>query len=348
MPMKSIKSNRQISVIILLLLSIGVQLCSAQNKNAIKQFVYFGRDNEGIHETSFYKNPNIEGAQIVYTWRQLEKEKGVYDFEDIKKDLAFLKVNGKKLFIQIQDVSFDSARVCVPKYIVNDTLYHGGITPQYGFVGDDEDKAVNEGWTAIRWDKAVAERFHVFLKALGKEFDGKIEGVNLQETAVEYGSTGKLFAKGFTPEKYRDAIKANMLALKQAFPKSVTIIYANFMPGESLPDHNNHYLSDLYDYAKEIKIGVGGPDILVYRKGQMDNSYGLIRESSGIIPVAMAVQDGNYSTLNPQTARKVTVPEIYNFAKNYLKVNYIFWGRQEPFYKKKVLPFLKNLKRSVK
>ncbi|MBB6502605.1 hypothetical protein HDF25_004788 [Pedobacter cryoconitis] len=49
----------------------------------------------------------------------------------------------------------------------------------------------------------------------------------------------------------------------------------------------------------------------------------------------------NYGIINPQTAQKVTVSEIYNFAKNYLKVDYIFWGRQEPFYTKKVIPFLK-------
>jgi hypothetical protein len=40
-----------------------------------------------------------------------------------------------------------------------------------------------------------------------------------------------LFPKGFTPEAYRDAVMTNMLALKRAFPRSVAMQYANFMPG---------------------------------------------------------------------------------------------------------------------
>ena len=314
--------------------------------NHIKQYVFFGRDGEDIHKPSFFNNRNLEGAQIVYSWRQLENHKGAYNFGQIRKDLNFLRAKGKKLFIQIQDVTFDSTRIAVPKYITTDTIYHGGIVAQYSFTNNNEADFHNAGWSAIRWDKNVAHRFHELLKALGKEFDGKIEGINLQETSAEYGSTGKLYAKGFTPEKYLEAIKGNMLALRQSFTKSKVIQYANFMPGEDLPDHNKHYLSNVYDYAKEINVGVGGPDILVYRKGQMNNSYGLIRESAGKIPIAMAVQEGNYSTLNPQTARKVTIPEIYTFAKDYLRVDYIFWCKEEPYYTKKVIPFLKKLNKS--
>ena len=35
---------------------------------------------------------------------------------------------------------------------------------------------------ARRWDPPVQERFHKLLLALGKEFDGKVEGINLPET----------------------------------------------------------------------------------------------------------------------------------------------------------------------
>ena len=70
--------------------------------------------------------------------------------------------------------------------------------------------------------------------------DGKIEGVNLPETAVDFGESGRLFPKGFTPKGYRDAVVSNMAALKRAFPRSVTIQYANFMPedkGDADPAH---------------------------------------------------------------------------------------------------------------
>ena len=67
------------------------------------------------------------------------------------------------------------------------------------------------------------------LNAFGKEFDGKIEGINLQETAIGV-TTG--YDPSFSPETYAASIKTNMLALKKAFPKSVSMQYANFMPGE--------------------------------------------------------------------------------------------------------------------
>ena len=209
------------------------------------------------------------------------------------------------------------------------------------FMMTDENKAEKAGWVSRRWDPAVAERFHKLLIALGQKFDGKIEGINLDETAIAFGENGKLFPKGFTYENYRDAIKENMKVLKQAFPNSTPIMYANFMyeHGESKSN-----LIDLYKYAKEIRMGMGGPDIKVYRKYQMENSYPLIRDLHGIVPTGVAVQHGNYDIINPKTGKQVTVPEILDFAESYLRLNYIFWFIQEPYYSQQVLPLLKSLK----
>jgi hypothetical protein len=79
------------------------------------------------------------------------------------------------------------------------------------------------GWMARRCDPAVRERFHKLLFALGKEFDGRIEGINFAETAGSFGFTGRLFPKGFSFEIYRDGIITNMQDLKRAFPKSVVL-----------------------------------------------------------------------------------------------------------------------------
>ena len=161
-------------------------------------------------------------------------------------------------------------RYPVPKYILTDSAYHGGADPQYYFYDEDENKAEKAGWVTRRWDPAVAERFHKLLIALGEKFNGKIEGINLAETAIAFGETGKLFPKGFTFENYRDAIKENMKVLKQAFPNSSPILYANFMyeHGESRSN-----LVELYRYAKEIRMGMGGPDIKVYRNHQMEATH---------------------------------------------------------------------------
>jgi hypothetical protein len=315
------------------------------SQNTIKHFIFFSQERDAIHDSSFYLNPGISGAQITYPWKILEPQKDHYDFHEIEEDLTFLNGKGKELFIQIQDVTFDSLIINVPEYLLRDTIYHGGVNSQYDFINGDESKPVKAGWVSRRWDIAVAYRFHQLLFELGKKFDGKIEGINLPETSVEFGNQGNLYPPGFTCGKYLEAIKSNMFALKQAFHISKTIQYANFMPGEFLPYEDRGYIKGLYEYAHQIKVGAGGPDILVYRKAQMDNSYGLIRNSHGFITTGMAVQEGNYDIVNPQTGKQVTVPEILDFTENYLKLDYIFWCTQEPYYSDQVLPLIKSMKK---
>src|SRR5262249_9755164 len=142
---------------------------------------------------------------------------------------------GKKLFIQLQDATFSESRINAPRYLLSESRYNGGADKQYRYKTGDEEHAVVAGWVARRWDPAVQERFHKLLFALGKEFDGRIEGVNFAETSADFGESGRLIPKGFSFEIYRDAIITNMKALKLAFPKSVVMQYANFMPGEWLP-----------------------------------------------------------------------------------------------------------------
>jgi hypothetical protein len=72
----------------------------------------------------------------------------------------------------------------------------------------------------------------------------------------------------------------------------------------------------------------------------MQNSYSLIRESAGTVPGGIAVQEGNYESHNPKTGKQVTVPELIEFASGFLKVTYVFWCTQEPFYSKNVIPLL--------
>lgn len=304
------------------------------NDVRVHHYVYFGRDREGITNAAFLDTKALEGAQLKYTWRELEPEKDRYDLAGIERDLAFLQSKKKKLFIQIQDASFSPQIVPVPRYLAKDPRFHGGADKQYNITNDDEDHVTTEGWVARRWDPAVRDRFHKLLLALGRQLDGRIEGINLPETAVDFGETGKLFPKGFTRDTYRDGVLTNMMVLKRAFPRSVAIQYANFMPG------GHAYLQSVFSRAKELNVGVGGPDLLPFRPFQMQNSYPLIRESAGAVPSGIAVQDGNYEDRDPKTGRQVTVPELIDFATGFLKVRYIFWCTQEPFYSKQVIPLL--------
>jgi len=323
----------------ILLCSLFVLLVSITGgAKPVHHYVYFGMDREKLKDaTTFLEMKNFEGAQIAYSWRQLEPGKDEYDFSLIREDLAFLSSKGKKLFVQIQDVSFSEKGIHVPRYLVRDPQYGGGADKQYTykFVDDRETDVKVLGWMARRWDEKVRERFKNLLVELGKEFDGKIEGVNLAETAFDIGRSGALFPKDFTYEKYRDGVIANMKAMREAFPKSVVLVYANFLPGDG-------NLRAVYDAARKLRVGVGGPDLLPYKEWQMKSSYPLIRASSDQVAVGVAVQDGNYAHVNPRTGKQVTIDEIIKFGKEYLGVDYIFWCTEEPYYSEQLVPFLKE------
>jgi hypothetical protein len=103
------------------------------------------------------------------------------------------------------------------------------------------------------------------------------------------------------------------------------------------------YLRLVYRAARESKIAVGGPDLFPYKPGQMDSSYSLIHDVAGKVPIGIAVQDRNYEYLNPITGKGITIGEQITFATEYLKVDYIFWCTEEPFYSNDLVPVLRSL-----
>jgi hypothetical protein len=311
----------------------------------VHHYIFFGQDRDRIRSDSLFLNtPAIEGAQIAYTWRRLEPREGQYDFSAIREDLAFLGARNKKLFVQLQDVSFLPTRVPVPDYLLNGPRYHGGAAKQYHIDGDDEEHAVHEGWMARRWDPAVQERLGALFTALGKEFDGRIEGINLAETSAVFGESGRLFPAGYSFDAYRDGIITNMRALKRAFPKSVAMQYGNFMPGEWRPTEDKGYLRSVYDAARQLKVGMGGPDLLPFRPGQLKGPYPLLGDIAGAVPTGIAVQDGNYADVDRKTGRRASVQELATFARDTLNVDYIFWCTEEPYYTTEVVPYLASIR----
>lgn len=319
---------------------------SATAENAApRNYIYFNRDRERISEPSFLENVGIAGAHLKYTWRELEPERDRYELAPVLDDLAYLQQHGKRLFVQLQEVSFDE-RVNVPDYLVEDPTFGGGVARQYETERSDDSDASFDGHVARRWDPAVRARFAKFLQALGDELDGRIEGINLPETAVGFGETGSLYPEGFTPAEYFEGITEIMTAARSAFPTSTIIEYANFMPGEALPAEDNGYLRGVYEHAEATGVGVGGPDLLPHRQGQRTHSLPLIAARAPGVPAGLAVQWGNLDDVNPTTGLQVTVEELYEFARDSLRLNYIFWGVQEPYYSNDVLPFLESVSRS--
>lgn len=299
--------------------------------NNIQNFVYFARDRDKIKGHALLNNRRFSGAQIMYPWANLEIDKDSYDFSSIEEDLSYLNKYGKQLFIQLQDASFNPNYKAVPMYLLSNT-YNGGASPQF------TDNNEIEGWVAKRWNPLVQDRFRALLKALGNRFEGRIAGINLQETAIGISHETD---PTFTNIKYVTSIKANMKALKDAFPETTKLQYANFMPGEWLPWEDEGYLKSIYQYGNQIGVGLAAPDLMVRRKGQLNHALAMMHENVFSVPLGIAVQDGNYigqtNTMAIQDKRVNIVPLLYSFAANFLKVDYMFWVDQEPYFKQDVL-----------
>lgn len=305
-------------------------------------FAYYGRDRERITEENFINSPSLEGAQLLYAWSELESDEGTYDFSEIQKDLDFLRSKGKKLFVQLQDTTFSISRTVLPKYLTKNPKFNGGAVYQY----DDQGKP--EGWALRRWDPAVRARLHALLAALGKALDGKIEGIALQETAIGVSPTGPNAAQDFTYEGYRDAILSNMEALKRSFPRSVAMQYANYMPGEWLPNDDHSYLRSVFLKAKTLGMAIGAPDLMPNHLSQQNHTYKFMHELGGTLMTGVAVQDGNYSGKTnddsiPKEPWPNLVPKLFEFATQFLHSQYIFWGAQEPYFSHDVVPYLKRI-----
>jgi hypothetical protein len=252
-----------------------------------------------------------------------------------------LEQHGKKLFVQLQDVSFEETIVNVPEYILSDAAFGGGVARQYSFEDDAETVPIAEGWVARRWDAAVRARFIKLIEVLGEELDGRIEGVNFPETDVGFGESGDLHPASFTYGSYFEGVKIVMTAARKAFQQSHVIVYANFMPGEKLPDEDRGYLRGVYQLADSIGVGVGGPDLLPHRRWQRIHSHALIAARSPNTVAELAVQWGNLDDINPTTGERVTVAELHSYARDPLRLDYIFWGTQQPYYSDEILPFLR-------
>ncbi len=333
---------RSIWIKVIAILTISILLNNLVNAAPKpKLFLFFGQTSQANLKSyqHILSNPCVSGAQILYTWKELEPQKDKYDFTRIENDLRYLNTMHKKLFIQIQDRSFQPDLIYVPDYIRTDNKYHGGVAMQYDFPG--EGKPITEGWVARVWDPAVRARFQLLLQKLAQQFDGKIYGLNLPETAVDFDS--KKPPVNFTPDNYFNAELGNIAAARKAFKQTIIVQYVNFFPGEW--DNDHHYMSRLFSYANKNNIGLGGPDVVPYRKSQMHNSYRFLHFYRGkITPIAMAIQEPDYTYKNSDTHLHYQFVDFYSFARDYLGATILFWNVQEPFFSEQLVRTINNKK----
>jgi len=311
------------------LISIGgLQLAAAQSHEPANFLYTSSGDLSELN--ALLKRPDIQGVQIVYNWKSLEPLKDQYEFSQIEEDLKVLDAAQKKLFIQVQDRFFRPQDKNVPAYLMRDPIYGGGISPQSDNPG--EGKPVGSGWVANQWNPNVRKRYQALLQALAKQFDGRVYGVNLPETAIEVNMKHR--PAGFSCDAYFHGELENMQAAKAAFTKSYVVQYVNFWPCEWNNDHK--YMSRTFELAVQNGIGLGGPDVVPNRKGQMENSYPFFHQyKDKLVLIAMAVQEPTLTYTNPATGRKFTKQEFQSFGAEYLGTHLIFWSTASPWLRAK-------------
>lgn len=288
----------------------------------------FAESDDLVKREALLERPDIAGVQIVYPWKMLEHAPGEYDFSAIETDLARLEKHGKKLFVQLQDRFFFIEARNVPRYLLEQPEYGGGLVPQTDYAGDGQPQG--HGWVTMQWNPAVRARFQALLRALAKSFDGRIHGINLPESAVEVDP--KKDRTGFTCDAYFEAEMDNARVAREAFRRSHVVQYVNFWPCEWNDDR--HYMSRFFEFAAANHIGLGGPDIVPWRRGQMKNSYPFFNRYRGKLDlVAMAVQEPTLTYRNPGTGKPFTRAEFVAFARDYLGVDIIFWSATAPWLK---------------
>ncbi len=294
-------------------------LVFASNKQ-LQNFLFIGGNDPKSIESKI--TDQINGVQIVYSWKDFEQEKDVYNFKRIEQDFSFLNARKKKLWLQLQDRFFYIDDKSIPEYLQNESIYQGGLASQNDKPG--EGKKIEHGWVTKQWNPNVRKRYQKLIKEIAKRFDGRIYGINLPETAADI-NIEKESKSGFSCDKYYEGTMENINFAREVFKKSFVVQYTNFWPCEWENDHN--YMRRLFQNASKRSIGLGGPDIIPFRKGQMENSYPFFNEYRGKLQiVTFAVQEPTRTYTNPKTGKKFTDEEFIDFGKNFLGADIIFWS----------------------
>lgn len=253
----------------------------------------------------------VIGVSKPYFWKNLEKTKGVYDFTQIEKDLALMNSKGKKLIVQIMDKSFVPGEVAIPNYLVNSSNpqyspeYRGGHTRNF-----------QGGYTTKKWIPAVNARLQAFYAALGARFNGRVEAVQIQETATSL--RGTLTPADYSAAAYTAGTIANMRALKAAFRNTVVQQMFNGMP---TPEN----ISQVFAAARADGISISTVDTNPLDARQWDRYYKyFLPFSSGLnAPIGAMVVNANFKI---GTINEISAATMANFSINKLGANYIFWS----------------------
>jgi hypothetical protein len=263
----------------------------------------------------------VRGIQLRYRWADLEAQQGQYDFSAIERDLRSAARANLQLVVMIEDKSFQ-----------DDSPLPAYLQDRYSVKG-------KRGYMAKRWDPYVVERLSKLVQAFGRRFDcnPNLEGVAFQETAIGL-DRAQLQQYGYTPEEYRDALLAMLRNATSSLPRSRVFWYMNFLPG------GQDYIADIASQVAGTGVVMGGPDILPDNQALQRRAYPFYEQFRGRMKLFGSMQNDSYrharggakvkgkdaaakgGQVEAGPAGYWSMEELYVFARDRLRLNYIFWN----------------------
>lgn len=316
--------------------------------------------------------PCLRGIQKRWGWRDMETAFGVYDgFADINTWLDNLQSIGKRLIILFDYKSLHLtdktlADDVVPNYLKT-AAYDGGQALYAKAITGGVPSAAG-GYEYKFWNVAVRNRLVALANAMGAEFDGHpaLEAICLVESSFQS-------PLGTLPSDVDNKMWIGYFkwgeALRAAFPTTVICMYLNF-PRTHLNRAVNGGTFGVagdeqytVDGIRTTGIAIGGPNVFPneWGLGGVDLSksatpanppgaFTYYVDMDGLIPRMPSIQGQDYEWTNrpPTSGGHVpTVSELYNFAKNDLRANYLVMMPEVPYWENDVKPFF-NANPSIK
>ena len=276
------------------------------------------------------ENPALKGIQVKFQWRELEERMGIYKFEVIDALLASLTSHHKQLVILIELKSFHSSdpETLVPDYVRTNPVYEGGLQKYMAYPEkDDEGNFIippePKGHVIKIWNPYVFKRFCALLERLGRRYNDKanFEGIGLSESTFYCWPD---WLNKINGDPFFDKLMMINQNLKEYFPNSLTYQFVNYPQNQ---------LRKQATALQRMASGWAGPDVFPTDGGLNGEgkAYWWYEQLSGKIPLLPSVQTEDYlwTTHNKKKdpGHKPTITELFEFARDDLKANYIFWER---------------------
>jgi len=253
--------------------------------------------------------PGTQGIQKRYRWKDLEPVRDQYELGNIEADLANLSTLNGNLIALIEDKSFDGKKPA-PEYM-NDYILQNR----------------NGGYTIKRWDPYVVERFNKLLVAIADRFDctANFEGLAIQESALSL-EDAVLAEHNYSAAAYRDSLIDVLTTARDNLPHSQVFWYMNFLTKKQ------SYLNEVADAIAGDGMVMGGPDILPDNRSLRKSTYPLYTAFNGRMKLFNSMQHDSYAhiktTVPGDSVQYWTMEQLFEFARDTLHVNYIFWNHK--------------------